>query len=136
MPQLRLYRAYASLSNEEAYLLHTPDTTGFDMCYLENEGLYLMFDTNSTDSLNDDDAVGSLHLSVNETSVCIYDVSIEKSRQNKGLGTIMLLSFIKEYFQTSDLPLILNVRSTNIPATSLYKKCGFTEVSHIDYYYI
>lgn len=72
----------------------------------------------------------------------IYGVFTEPGYRNQKIAYRMLKNLIYEYFADDELsdkhhkPLILNVRSTNIPATHLYKKCGFQIEDSVNYYLI
>lgn len=76
-----------------------------------------------------------LNLSAETTFSNIYGVWVDENLRGNGIGTLLMQAFLEDYFEDSSaLPLVLNVRDTNTAAFKLYKKCGFTEVSHISYY--
>lgn len=77
-----------------------------------------------------------LSLDFQDTFVNIYGVFVDEALRGKGFGYCLLTHFINDYFEEYSLPLVLNVSSNNTAALSLYKKCGFTEVSRIDFFYI
>ena len=77
-----------------------------------------------------------LYLDTQNTFVNVYGVFVDEKLRGKGIGTCLMKHFLKDYFNIASLPLVLNVTSRNKAAVALYKKCGFTEASRIEYHYI
>lgn len=75
-------------------------------------------------------------LDYNHSFTSIYGVYVDKDCRRQGIGTLFLQNLIQEYFAENDLPLILNVRSTNSGAVKLYQKCGFRVESQVDFFYL
>lgn len=80
--------------------------------------------------------VALLYLDTQNTFVNVYGVFVDEKLRGKGIGTCLMKHFLKDYFNIASLPLVLNVTSRNKAAVALYKKCGFTEASRIEYHYI
>lgn len=83
-----------------------------------------------------EEPVGILELDRQNTFVNIYGVYVDKPLRGCGIGTCLMTHFLREYFGNNNLPLVLNVSGRNPAALLLYKKCGFTEASRINYHYI
>lgn len=78
--------------------------------------------------------VGILHLTEWESGVYLSGFGILPELQGQGLGTVLLRA-ISSYLKPGHTLLSLQVGSLNEAAFGLYKKEGFREVSHRDYYY-
>ena len=116
-----------------------------EFCFSDDNTAYLMYKDEYAD-----EPCALLNISTETTFSNIYGVWVDESLRSMGVGTVLMQAFLEDYFDgdylsVSDLcdntadqenafPLILNVRSTNTAACRLYKKCGFTEASHISYY--
>jgi GNAT superfamily N-acetyltransferase len=109
-----------------------PELTQYECCFLDDYTAYLMYDLSNEDENSEPIAVCNLDFQNSFTN--LYDVFVDAPLRGKGLGTELMQNLIYDYFNEFSNPLVLNVRSTNTAAYSLYKKCGFTEVSHIHYY--
>ena len=83
-----------------------------------------------------EEPVALLYLDTQNTFVNVYGVFVDEKLRGKGIGTCLMKHFLKDYFNIASLPLVLNVTSRNKAAVALYKKCGFTEASRIEYHYI
>ena len=66
----------------------------------------------------------------------IYGVYVDEKRRKQKIGSLLMQNLLEKYFKEYNVPLILNVRSTNTAAVKLYKKFGFEEESKVDYYYL
>ena len=66
----------------------------------------------------------------------IDGVYVDEERRKQKIGSLLIQNLLEKYFKEYNVPLILNVRSTNTAAVKLYKKFGFEEESKIDYYYL
>jgi ribosomal protein S18 acetylase RimI-like enzyme len=111
----------------------------FEFYFSEDGCEYLMYTaSDATDGFSDSDeepiAVCSLDYQISFTS--LYGVYVDDDLRGKGLGTLLLTNLLADYFEEYDSPLILNVRSTNSAAVSLYKQCGFVVKNCISYYYV
>lgn len=73
------------------------------------------------------------------TEVCgeaeLYRIAVLKSHRKKGIGERLLHDFTEKCLERSAEKIFLEVRSKNIPAISLYKKAGFTEIALRKGYY-
>lgn len=65
----------------------------------------------------------------------LYGVYVDEDCRGQGLGTLLLAHLIPAYFKNHNLPLILNVRSTNTAAMQLYRHCGFEITSSVEFSY-
>lgn len=100
-----------------------------EYCFTQDYSSYLMYLNESSE-----EPCAVLNLSFEKTFSNVYGVWVEPALRSKGYGTALMQAFLDDYFNEFHLPLILNVRDSNTAAFLLYKKCGFTEVSHISYY--
>lgn len=121
-----LYRIEQSQLNLSA--IHCDERNDAEY-YLEGED-YLMYLPEY------EEPVALLYLDTQTTFVNVYGVLVDEELRGRGIGTCLMKHFLKDYFAVCSLPLILNVTSRNEPALALYKKCGFTEASRIEYHYI
>ncbi len=73
------------------------------------------------------------------TEVCgeaeLYRIAVLSSHRRKGLGELIINSFLEKCCERKAEKVFLEVRSKNIPAISLYKKSGFEEISVRKGYY-
>lgn len=99
-----------------------------DCEYFLNDGCFLMFTEDS------DEPVAVLELDFQKTFANIYAVFVDENLRSMGVGTCLLKNFLLRYLSNYDLPLVLNVSSDNPAALKLYKKCGFSTVSRINYH--
>ena len=65
----------------------------------------------------------------------LYGVYVDEDCRGQGIGTLLLAHLIPAYFKNHNLPLILNVRSTNTAAMQLYRHCGFEITSSVEFSY-
>ncbi len=121
-----LYRLDKTHFDLESIPASEPDDAEY---YLEGED-YLMYLPEY------EEPVALLYLDTQATFVNIYGVFVDENLRGKGIGTCLMKHFLKDYFNIASLPLVLNVTSNNKAAIALYKKCGFTEASRIEYHYI
>ena len=115
-------------SDFDSSAIHTIEPAGAEY-YLEGED-YLMYLPEY------EEPVALLYIDTQNTFVNIYGVFVDENLRGQGLGTCLMKHFLTDYFNIGTLPLVLNVTSTNTPAVALYKKCGFTEASRMEYHYI
>ena len=121
-----LYRLDKAHFNPESIQATEPDNAEY---YLEGED-YLIYLPEY------EEPAALLYLDVQNTFVNVYSVFVDENLRGKGIGTCLMKHFLKDYFNITSLPLVLNVTSSNKAAVALYKKCGFTEASRIEYHYI
>lgn len=116
--------------NLDLYDCNSNISSLYEFYFSEDDSEYLMYEARASEPV----AVCSLDYQPSFTNIA--GVCVEESFRRRGLGTIFMHSLIYDYFTDDTRPLILNVTSTNIPAVSLYKKCGFTISDRVNYYYI
>ncbi len=121
-----LYRLDKAHFNPEAIRAMEPAGAEY---YLEGED-YLMY------LPGHEEPVALLYLDTQNTFVNVYGVFVDEDLRGQGIGSCLMKHFLKDYFAIATLPLVLNVTSSNKAAVALYKKCGFTEASRIEYHYI
>lgn len=110
--------------------INTRNFTAYESFFSDEEDEFLLYRKDADEPC----AVCSLEYSESFTN--LYGVYVDEDCRRQGIGTLLMHNLIQEYFAENDLPLILNVRSTNTGAVKLYKKCGFTVESHVDFYNI
>ncbi len=72
---------------------------------------------------------------------CAYDqadlanIAVLPEFRRNGIGQILLEEIFKKCIETGVLELFLEVRASNVPAISLYKKNGFVEIGKRRNYY-
>lgn len=113
-------------TNESTFNINPSDT--FEYYYSDDELEYLMYEDDG------EEPIAVLNLDYQESFTNIYGVYVDESLRGHGIGSLLMNHLILDYASICDLPLVLQVSSLNKAAVSLYKKCGFTEVSHISYY--
>jgi ribosomal protein S18 acetylase RimI-like enzyme len=64
----------------------------------------------------------------------VFGVAILPDFRGRGYGRAMLDAVLKRHFQQSGAPVILEVAVKNDGALTLYKSCGFAEITIYDYY--
>ena len=65
----------------------------------------------------------------------LYRIAVSDDFRRRGLGDKLLTGFIEECRRRDSEKILLEVRSRNIPAISLYRKAGFEEISVRKGYY-
>lgn len=108
----------------------SPDFAGYESFFSDDGKTYLLYPP----AADEPSAVCSLSDQTDFTA--LSGVFVDEDRRGKGLGTLLMQRLLRDYFKADKRPLVLNVRSTNTAACRLYQKCGFTEVSRMDYYFI
>ena len=116
----------------------------FEYYFSEDGCAYLMYRSESDEEKEEDcyedycyeEPIAVCSLDYQPSFTSLYGVYVEEELRGKGIGTLLLKNLLADYFEESDAPLILNVRSTNPAAVSLYRKCGFMERSCINYSYV
>ena len=68
-------------------------------------------------------------------NVDITKVSIRKELQGKGLSNILMDDMLSRLYNSNIETITLEVRVSNTPAISLYKKYGFKQISIRSKYY-
>lgn len=97
----------------------------------EQDSVYVMYDASPTSK-----EIAYCRLSFQPSFSVIYSVYVDEKLRGNGLGSIFMKHFIADYFSKCAKPLVLNVRSINIPALRLYEKCSFKIVETVKYYVI
>ena len=64
---------------------------------------------------------------------CLYGLLVNPGYRRLGIGQ-MLTEYGISYFLDDNIPVILNVRDTNISAVNLYKRIGFTAADSCKYF--
>ncbi|MDO5403104.1 MAG: GNAT family N-acetyltransferase [Eubacteriales bacterium] len=106
------------------------DISNCEFGFSDDNSAYLMYDCEDAC-----EPCALLNIAYGAAFSNIYGVWVDTGLRRRGAATALMCSFFEDYFcEPSTPPLVLNVRSTNTAAFKLYKKCGFTEVSHISYY--
>lgn len=82
------------------------------------------------------DYIGQLFCVINDGCASVYDVMIEPSYRGYGYSYSLMCSVINNLKNMGVKKILLNVTHQNVPAYNLYRKCGFIEVSSINYYNI
>ena len=84
---------------------------------------------------NENEVLGYSISSVSVEESHLLNINIKPERQNQGLGTQLMAFILEDARQLSAKTIFLEVRETNHPAITLYKKLGFQKVgSRKDYY--
>lgn len=134
---LKCDKNIASLVSSKIFSINSSKmSAAYTCCFSQDNTEYLMYTASAYDSAENEEPVAVCSLDYQPSFCMIYGVFVDLPLRGQGVGTQFMLHLIADYFSLQDLPLLLNVRSTNIPALALYKKCGFAETSHIHYYYI
>lgn len=68
--------------------------------------------------------VGAVAYELHETHVQLEEIYLEPERQNRGLGTVIMRSFLDQS-ELLELPIRLHVLSSN-PARRFYERLGFS----------
>lgn len=114
---------------------HKPSTNKncgkYSFCFEECDSVYAMYDT--TASTED---IAYCRLSFQPSFNVISNVYVDEKLRGNGLGSIFMEHFVTDYFSKYKKPLVLNVRSINIPAVRIYQKCGFKVIETVKYYVI
>jgi len=131
--------------NVDHYTAFSEDYTQFFL-YLDanednetNSEIYGVSDTDLeilNSVFNEDEPAAVLNINFSSKYATIYGVFVDEDKRNKGLGFALLYDSLEEFYKHFDLPLVLNVTSTNIAACKLYKKAGFKSASQVNYYAI
>lgn len=78
--------------------------------------------------------LASLSTSYSESMCFIHNVFISPRLRGMGLGSFLLESSMAHHFKNHSTPVLVNTRSSNIPACNLYIKTGFEEIERIWFY--
>jgi len=80
--------------------------------------------------------IGNISASRTNGNINIYGIGIFEEYRGKGYGREMLMLFLEQLMKEQDDNIFLEVACDNDNALSLYKSCGFNEVTGYDYYEI
>lgn len=83
----------------------------------------------------DNEIVGYISYTFDEEIAEMLNFCVDKSVQNKGIGTSLLNYSINEFESLKGASIILEVNSQNLNAIKLYKKFGFKQISKRKAYY-
>lgn len=103
-------------------------TDSYIFSCLEDSDYYSMYANDTGEQ------IASCNLDFNVTFTSVYEVFVNEDMRNRGIGTTFMSTFIEEYFEEYNKPLMLHVTSNNTAAVKLYEKCGFHTVESIPYY--
>ena len=81
--------------------------------------------------LEEDELIGYLYYSDIYDRIEINQFEVKEEKRKQGKGNLLL----KYLIENNNKEITLEVRKTNIPAISLYKKYGFIEVATREKYY-
>ena len=101
----------------------------YETCFSDDEQDFLLYRGEEDEPC----AVCSLDYENGFTN--LYGVYVDEDCRGQGIGTLLLKHLIPAYFKNHNLPLILNVRSTNTAAMQLYRHCGFEITSSVEFSY-
>jgi ribosomal protein S18 acetylase RimI-like enzyme len=101
----------------------------YETCFSDDEQDFLLYRGEEDEPC----AVCSLDYENGFTN--LYGVYVDEDCRGQGIGTLLLTHLIPAYFKNHNLPLILNVRSTNTAAMQLYRHCGFEITSSVEFSY-
>ena len=101
----------------------------YETCFSDDEQDFLLYRGEEDEPC----AVCSLDYENGFTN--LYGVYVDEDCRGQGIGTLLLAHLIPAYFKNHNLPLILNVRSTNTAAMQLYRHCGFEITSSVEFSY-
>lgn len=107
------------------------DYDGYSFYFEEQDSVYAMY--GATSGLEE---IAYCRLSFQPSFTVISHVYVDEKLRGKGLGSIFMNHFIMDYFSKYKKPLVLNVRSINIPAIRIYQKCRFQIIETVKYYVI
>ena len=85
--------------------------------------------------IENDKSIGYLEYSLIYDRMEIDNFFVEEEYRNKGIGTKLLAHLVSLAITYRVVNITLEVRVSNQPAISLYKKFGFREVALRKYYY-
>jgi len=103
----------------------------YSFCFEECDSVYAMYDTSFAP-----ETIACCRLSFQPSFTAISNVHVDKKMRGNGLGSMFMKHFVTDYFSKYKKPLVLNVRSLNIPAVHIYQKCGFKIIETVEYYVI
>ena len=83
---------------------------------------------------SDGKEIASLKLDFEPNATNLYRLFVELALRNKGFGTTLVTRVLNDVFSKKDLPVILNVKSTNDAAVNLYENVGFDEIDRVWYF--
>lgn len=105
--------------------------TGYSFYFEEHDSVYAMYSENASP-----EETAYCCISSQPSFTVISSVYVDEKMRGRGLGSIFMKHFITDYFSKYAKPLVLNVRSINVPALRLYENCGFKIVETVKYYVI
>lgn len=83
----------------------------------------------------DNEIIGYISYSFDGDIAEMLNFCVDKTKQNKGIGTELLTYTIDEFERLNGSSIILEVNSQNINAIKLYEKMGFKQISVRKAYY-
>lgn len=78
---------------------------------------------------------GFIAVMVNCDTADLLDIAVAEDHRNKGVATALMSFMDTECVSRGVKEIFLEVRKSNAPAISLYKKCGFEQISVRRKYY-
>ena len=87
--------------------------------------------------LDDKKVVGFLNYMITFNSSTITQIAVTKEYRRQGLALKLMSKMFEDFLKAEDVIEFstLEVRSSNIPAINMYKKCGYEEVTIKKHYY-
>jgi len=79
--------------------------------------------------------VGYIVCWLSDKAAHIYNISVKKEYQNRGIGSCLLEYLLEELKKDGFTTVVLEVRKSNSKAINLYKKFGFAEVKVLPKFY-
>jgi ribosomal protein S18 acetylase RimI-like enzyme len=136
-------KAYKASKAAEENLSLRPARTG-DIAFLQNLDEICFGDTfpggyaRELDHLwvavQDGRDIGKIGLNYEDGMGYVFGVCILPEFRGRGHGRAMLNAILKKHYSACSTPAILEVAVKNDSALTLYKSCGFTELTIYDYY--
>ncbi len=83
---------------------------------------------------SEEEIIGKVHLQVSSGIGGIYGLGVLPEYRGKGYGRAILLKAVEKLKAVKAEQIMLQVAAENENALSLYKSCGFEEMSVMDYF--
>lgn len=81
-----------------------------------------------------DRLIACLSTSYSDSMCFIHNVYVSPKLRGLKLGNFLLGSAMAHHFSSHTLPVLVNTKTSNVPACNLYIKTGFTEIEKIWFY--
>lgn len=125
------HRAYKELlmSAKPAILQRLPSRSEI-FKLLSDMGLKIIcenFSTLSCRVFKDNEEIAHVFINRDGGTACLYSLFVVPCFREQGIGQA-ITEYALSFMQKDDIPVILNVRDTNVAALGLYKKIGFVKV--------